>query len=187
MKKIMFALLMVISTISYSQQFDGVSISGSLSSVVKNYQNRGYVIRKKINPYCTVLVGRFLGDDIELFINATPKTFKVFKVTVFLPEKESWYSLKNSFNKYFGVLDSKYGDYDNIYTYFDKPYYEGDGYEMSAITLDKCHYSAFWLNRNNTSIGLFISKWKQIQIDYENDSNVKLNESETKLSINDSF
>lgn len=187
MKKVLFVLLMFLSTFSYSQQFDGVPISGSLSSVVNAYKAKGYFFYKSISATCRILKGKFWGSDVELYIHATPKSFKVYKISVFFEKQNSWLDIKTSFNRIFGIINNKYGEYDYINTYFDEPYYEDDGYEMSAVSLDKCHYSAFWMNRDNTSIGLYISKWKQIQLDYENDENTKLKELEVNLMAKNSF
>jgi hypothetical protein len=56
-----------------------------------------------------------------------------------------------------------------IKTEFDSPYFYGDGYELQAVGLEKCHYSALW-EVENTTILLTISKFKQINIQYENDA-----------------
>ena len=77
------------------------------------------------------------------------------------------------------LKDKKYKDNTGDTVYFEKPYFDGDDYELSAVVLGKSHFSCFWFNRNNVSIGLSISKWKQIEIDYENDEMMKLNKSES--------
>lgn len=187
MKKVLFVLMMFVAPFCWGQQFDGVSISGSPASMINAYKAKGYYFVKTLNPTCNIMKGMFMGDLVELYINSTPKTNVVYKLTVFFPKENSWMNLKRFFNKVFGILNNKYGQYDSLYDYFDKPYYEGDGYEISAITLEKCHYSAFWLNRGNTSIGLYISQWKQIQIDYENDENARLREREVNSIETKSF
>jgi hypothetical protein len=118
------------------------------------------------------------GTEYELFISFTPKTKQVWKLSVFLPEVTSWSRIKSEYENYLGLLTEKYGSPEKAYTFFSTPYYEGDGYEMSAIKLEKCHYSAFW----SDSIGIWIeiSKFQQVKIVYENAKNSAINDFEKK-------
>lgn len=179
MKKVLFVLMMFFASFCWGQQFDGVEIFGSLSSVISSFKSKGYVVKSYINSHDALLKGYFLGDYIEIYVFSTPKTKKVCKVSIFFPKEETWDALKGSFYKFNDILSSKYNEPDNKYEYFEKPYFDGDDYELSAVVLGKSHFSCFWFNRNNVSIGLLVSKWKQIEIDYENDEMMKLNKAES--------
>ena len=112
-----------------------------------------------------------------IYIN-TPISKKVWKFAVYLPAQTSWYSIKNQYQAKLSTLKDKYGEPKSSYENFINPYYEGDGYEMSAVTLDKVNYSAFWDN----GISIEISKYKQVKICYENAENSALDDTEkTKI------
>jgi hypothetical protein len=180
MKKLLFIIvLLFVKTISIAQYFDGVKIDGSLYSVVQSYKKKGYEIYKNLEN-CVVLSGKLFGDDIELFIHSTPTTKIAYKAVVYLPKKDSWYRLKTSYETYLTAFKEKYGVPVNSYSFFDSPYYEGDGYEESAVANDKVVYGSFWYDYYNTNIYLGISKYMQVQISYENAKNIIIAEKEHK-------
>jgi hypothetical protein len=113
-------------------------------------------------------------ENVEIFLYETPKTKQLFKLTVYFEEASSWRSIKSQYERLLETLTSKYGEPDNSYANFKSPYYEGDGYEMSAIELDKCDFTAYWLNKDNLSLSIQISKWKQVRLSYENDKLIDL-------------
>jgi len=178
MKKTTLLVAVLMSYLfSYSQVFDGVAISGKFYECVNKFKSKGYVLKEEAE-YGATMTGKIGADNIELYLFKTPKTGLVYKATIFLPKKTSWNQLKSSFLDYVTLLIGKYGDYDKSSASFVDPYYEGDGYEMSAITLDKCNYYAYWENNNNTNIFIEISKYTQVKIAYENVTNLRLREIE---------
>jgi hypothetical protein len=118
--------------------------------------------------------GKINLENVEIFLYETPKTKQLFKLTVYFEEASSWRSIKSQYERLLETLTSKYGEPDNSYSNFKSPYYEGDGYEMSAIELDKCDFTAYWLNKDNLSLSIQISKWKQVRLSYENDKLIDL-------------
>ena len=182
MKKLILMLLVIICTQGISQTFDGVYIGGSVSDVLAKYKAKGY--RHENNFEGVVqMVGRVAGKTCDLFIVYTPKSKTVCKVAVIFPEKTSWYTLKSEYIEYKEVLEEIYGEPENEYFTFKSPYYEGDGYELSAIKMDKHVISAFWFNHNNTNIAIRVTEYSQVNISYENARNMALLEME-KTSLN---
>ena len=55
-----------------------------------------------------------------------------------------------------------------------------EGYELQAIKNEKGFVSSYWLNINNCSMSLSISKYAQLKITYENDQNMSKLEEENK-------
>ena len=146
MKKILVLLfLLMISSICYCQQFDGVSISGSQSSVVTAFRAKGYVIKRYFEN-CVSMTGKLAGENIEIYITNTPVSKKVFKIVVYFDTEDTWGELKYSYIKYYQLLSNKYGSPNDKYSFFQDPYYDGDGYEMTAVQLKKCVYAAYWMN-----------------------------------------
>lgn len=66
----------------------------------------------------------------------------------------------------------KYGSPTSHYEFFKDPYYDGDGYELQALELDKCTYFTIWkLDYGNISIQM--SSNASLWISYEDADGVK--------------
>lgn len=168
MKKALFIIFLAfLINFSFSQSFDGVSISGDLPTVVAGYKAKGYTLDKYTSSG-VILNGKILSNSIQLFIFVTPKTKKVYKMVAYLDEDLSWSSLKSNYFRFLSIFKDKYGNPDGSNESFSKPYYEGDGYELSAVGLEKVDYSAYWLNKSAMNVAVEISTFKQVKLTYEN-------------------
>lgn len=116
------------------------------------------------------------------YILASPKTKTVWKIAVFFPKETAWYSIKSAYNKYKDQYTTKYGNPSKSYNFFSNPYYEGDGYETSAIRNGKCHYASFW-DIANGNIVVSISTYMQVEIEYEDKINSDINDKEKEGNI----
>lgn len=163
---IYFILCVSYSTVN-AQSFDGVSISGDLPTAVAKYRDKGYTVSKYFDQG-VLLKGRVSSRPIELYIFVTPKTKKIFKMVAYFEKETSWLSLKSTYSTFYEILSNKYGDPDDKYARFLDPYYEGDGYEMQAVSLDKTLFAAYWFKRDNLTVGVEISKYEQVKLIYEN-------------------
>jgi hypothetical protein len=167
MKKIILLLLITISVKSFSQSFNGVEISGNISAAVEKFKLKGFKLSKKEdNVY--IMSGELFNEQVELFLFATPITRQYAKCVVYFPES-SWYSLKRDYNKFVELFDEKYGYHTSQYEFFSEPYYEGDGYELNALMLEKCTYITYWV-LSKVSMAVEISKHKQVKLVYENNA-----------------
>lgn len=143
--------------------FNGIKICGSSTSFQTQMENKGYVL-SKTKDGILVFNGDFIGKSTEqILVILTPKTKQVWKVVVYFNEKTSWYSLKGEFNELKDQITQKYGNPSNNYSFFSSPYDEGDGYEITGVKVEKCHFSAFWDN----GISVEISKYCQVKLIYE--------------------
>ena len=173
MKKIIVVLCFISSlAIANAQSFDGVPIDGLLKTCVTKYQAKGYKL-KSYYESGAIMTGRINSDAIELNIVKTPKSGIVWKVVVSFPERTSWDFLHNDYETYFSIIKNKYGHPETSYSYFKSPYELGDGYEMTAVRVDKCKYIAFW-DATEMSIFLEITKWAQVTMHYESTKNVEI-------------
>lgn len=173
--------ILFISTLSFAskgQEFMGVKVEGDKTTFINQFKAKGFAVKGDSSSDAVLMRGTISGKAYELVVVSTPKTKKVWKLSVFLPEATSWNTIKREYEDYLNILTEKYGTPDKKYQFFSSPYYEGDGYEMRAITLEKCNYFAYW----NDSIGIIIqiSKYKQVKISYENAKNSKLDDLEKK-------
>lgn len=180
MKKIIFlALSCIFLTAATAQTFDGVEVRGSLSTVVSKFKSKGYILKTSTELYA-VMDGFVGSKSVEVYINVTPITKVVCKINVYLPKRESWRALKNDYIDFVTLFKEKHGDWTNTYNYFDDPYYDGDGYEMSAVELEKSNFMTIWLDKGNANYGVEITKFKQVMLVYENASNMEIMENERK-------
>jgi hypothetical protein len=59
------------------------------------------------------------------------------------------------------------------YAFFKSPYEEGDGYEMTAVAVEKCFWLSAWeanATYPNQTIAVRITKSKRVSLVYENDA-----------------
>jgi hypothetical protein len=159
-----------------AQTFDGVFIGGDFQTCVNQFKAKGY---REVNKFDLgiKLTKNQNNREIDLYVVRTPKSSKAYKVSVYLPKKTSWSSLLQEFSDTFEILVEKYGEQKALKTEFESPYYFGDGYELQAVRLEKCQYYALW-ETQNTTILLEISKFEQINIQYENDALTELKKRE---------
>jgi hypothetical protein len=186
MKRLLTAVALFFVLSANAQVFDGVPVSGDLTTTIAKFKAKGYVFKKFVDNGA-ILTGKVSFRDVELYIFVTPFTKKVFKFTIYLEEKDTWSSLRFDYEKYYTIFKEKYGEPDTEYSFFSSPYESGDGYEMTAVKSGKATFSAFWLNRDNLSVVVSISKWNQVELTYENDINTELRAKEVKIIENKSF
>lgn len=183
MRKYILLLLITLSSIfSYSQEFNGVLIDGDLATFISKMKAKNYSLRKYIENGA-IMDGKVGYNDVEVFIFTTPKSKKVFRLSIYFPKKTTWSSLKGNYLDLLSTLTSKYGEPTNKGEIFKDPYYEGDGYEMSAVATEKVVYLAYWEYVSNLFLSIEISKYNQVNIVYDNANNVALRDKEIK-SIN---
>lgn len=186
MKKIilfLFAVLLSLSANAQHLKFKDIFIDGEISLFVEKLQGEGFTL-EKLNGNIAILKGIFVNKNCEIYVRATPKTNIVYSVTVYLPEETTWSSIKSSYQSFKTSFWAKYGTPTESYEFFSKPYYEGDGYEMQAIRLEKCRYASYW----DTSEGIIliqISKFEQISFDYEDKINSEIASNEKLENVLD--
>ena len=174
MKKVTIVLaLNLFYLLSFSQDFLGVKVGGGRQETVNKFISKGFKVSITPSKTVTSMKGMVGNTEFEVLIVCTPTTKKVWKYIIYLPKETTWYSLKASYNTYLSVLTDKYGEPNTVYNTFVSPYYEGDGYEMSAVVLEKCNFYAFW-----DGVYMQISEYKQVSITYENDIMAQLNKDE---------
>jgi hypothetical protein len=187
MKTLILSIALFISVSSFSQTFDGVAISGDLPTAIANFKAKGYTYTGTEDGVA-ILKGKAAKTyNVEVYIYTTPKSKKVCKIVAFLDEQKNWYTIKGEYERFAQIITDKYGAADSKYNSFSTPYEEGDGYEMTAVAVEKCTYASYWFNRSNTSIAVEISKYKQVKLAYENDEAMKLRKTELSTLESSSF
>ena len=185
MKKLLLTLCAILFAMSaYAQEhmtFKGVSMGCNITTFVSQLESKGYT-KKLLQDNGAVLSGSFAGkDDCIIFVLCTESTKTVWKVAVKFPEQTSWYSLKSEYNTLKASYTEKYGT-PKSYEFFSSPYYEGDGYELQALRMDKCTYASYFSTPVG-DIGLEMTDDKCIRVSYEDAANVKIRRVEKERAV----
>lgn len=176
-----------VGTGSYSGQsmlFMGIPMRGNINSFAQQLVNQKgcRIISNNTDQNSISMRGTFTGKDCEIYVFGTPQSRQVWRVTVYLPEVSTWGAIKREYLNYKSQFDNKY-TLRSSYDFFADPYNEGDGNEVEAIKDEKCHYSAFY-DAPGGNIMVKVSKYMQVQIAYEDDTNLNLREQENGGSGN---
>ena len=190
MKKILVLLLAcMLSAIVSAQEhltFKGIPIDGKLTAFISKLKAQGFQELGVVDNFA-LLKGDFGGEKCEIAIYASKNTNIVYQAVVILEESNSWASLKSTYREYKSLLKSKYGSGES-YEDFSSPYYEGDGYEMTAIRCNKCTYFTKF-NTYNGKISLHIgniSSGAAVVLYYEDKINNEIaTREESSQRIND--
>ena len=158
MKKFILATILFANALfCNAQEFMGVKVEGTTTSIISQFKSKGFTLQKSESDY-VFLTGSMKGVEVEVHAFFTATTKKCYRFTIYLPKQTSWYSLKTEYNDYLNVLTEKYGKPTKSYETFLDPYYEGDGYETTAVAAEKCFFASWW---DDIYIEISISKFKQ--------------------------
>jgi len=182
---LLLASFTVIAQTKPAPEFMGVKIDSTMDYCIKQFLGKGFTLVKK-DANITSMTGKLGADEIELYIIASLASKKVWKTAIYFPKYTDWASLKSKFTGLKDIMDNKYGTPKNDYHFFASPYEEGDGYEMTAVAVEKCDYFVAWQSEeNNYTISLDISKFKQPRVSYENSANAEQNRKEKDKATSD--
>lgn len=168
--------------------FLNIPINGYAGTFVKLLEGKGLSVQVPYqdSAHTAILNGSFCGvKNCSFIVGGTHISDIVYMVVVQFPTVTTWVSLKDEYIKYKDFLASKY-DFFNCIEKFDYPYEEGDGYEATAVSLDKCSYMSYFHTDNGSMIMLKISNDMTLNIAYVDLINGKIHEEEEKrISFND--
>lgn len=177
MRKLLVALIAIVPAFSINAQemqehlkFKGIEITGNIDNFANSLVKQGYTIKSRNDADIRILSGKFANQNCNIILLGTPNTKTVWKVVVLFDEEyTSWYSLKSDYKNIKSSFVAKYGNPSNDYHFFMTPYEEGDGYEMTAVKVDKCRYCAFF-DVKNGCISVEIYENCSIRASYEDES-----------------
>ena len=181
MKKIIL-LLLLFPTIVFAQhlKFMGIPIDGDINNFGKQLQAKGFKIDKADDRHM-FFIGKFARKDAYVGVLSSTKSNKVCRVIVLFQKEKTWSSLKSEYNNLKEQYSVKYELEEESHSFVD-PYYEGDGYEMSAVEAEKCDYWAFFKAEYGTIL-LEISSNCYISVAYEDNSNIEKEKAERNSKI----
>ena len=161
-------------------KFMGIEMNCAVDIAMLALEKKGFEIID-IRKEGYIMSGKFIDRNALVTLHATPKTNLLYRANIFFNEHTSWYSLKSEFLEVVKYYKAKYQSISSSRTFID-PYYEGDGYELQGVSMDKCFYYERF-EAEGGKISIEISDMKRVQIRYEDKNNAKKNEQET-IAIN---
>jgi hypothetical protein len=159
-KYLLFTLLTCMLSICRAEgaEFAELKWGTPLTEAIKHLESKGFT--PSIDKTGDISFrGNLLGHRMDGFALLAGKRVAKVIVNIQTPDnkaRETYVLLKETLTK-------KYGQPEISYEYFNKPYYEGDGYEEQAIKLGKGRFVTFWIN---TPV-LEISEKLTVTISYE--------------------
>ena len=172
--KLLFVALMTVLLLSFAfaqPTFLGIKVEGSVFKIVEKLEAQGYT---KISDLDEIIGLIKAQDKINLIYFNYKNESLIWKAVVIKPSSSNWYTLKRRYFEMKDMLSIKYGAVNKEIEQFLSPYYDGDGYEAQAISLQKCIYASFWYPDTLSSILLHIWRDGTLGISYENEANSKL-------------
>lgn len=161
-------------------KFMGIEMNCAVDIAMLDLEKKGFEIID-IRKEGYIMSGKFIDRNALVTLHATPKTNLLYRANIFFNEHTSWYSLKSEFLEVVKYYKAKYKSISSSRTFIE-PYYEGDGYELQGVSMDKCFYYERF-EAEGGKISIEISDMKRVQIRYEDKNNAKKNEQET-IAIN---
>ncbi len=175
--------------------FRKIPITGNVELFIHQLITLGYVVTQPYSDEYNIalLSGSFAGiTNCQIIVVGTPATRITCRVVVSLPSKQVWYNLKSEYEDYKQKLTKKYGRPES-YEYFMDPYSEGDGYELTALFSEHCHYMSFFkeqqvINGTVADIGTIVLKLStdaRVSLTYEDTINSDKGENEKNAIADD--
>lgn len=162
-------------------EFRNIPIDGPATTFISKLKQYGY-IQTEASENIILLKGDFAGfKNCKICIICTPQSKIVESVAIFTPSMDTWSSLKSTYNKYKEIYTKKYGA-PILYEKFDSPYYEGDGYEYSAVINNKCTYLSTY-KLFNGEICILITSGGEIMFHYQDRANRRKSKQEENNNI----
>ena len=186
MKRIVLVLLFIIQCVcarsSGHIKFMGMDVTGNMESFKDSLVTKGFFYVESFKSSCR-FHGEFANEFVTLTILASPKTQMVCKIIVEFPSKSEWKDLKEDYFKKKKLYKSKY-PLDKDFEFFSSPYEDGDGYELRAVSREKCNYVSFFWAVGGYII-VEIGKTAQVRVSYEDRENMKIAQKELEQSAID--
>lgn len=148
--KIITTAIMLIAPIGLMAQhleYKGIPIDGKIEKFAEKLeQSFGYDNYKLVNTGCDwSMAGVEYGNRFDVYVYSSPLTHTTYQVILTIDIKD-WAKAKSLYMEIRKDLDKKY-TLDSRSESFERPYYDGDGFEIQAFNLWKAQYSSYYKNK----------------------------------------
>lgn len=133
-------------------------------TVIRLIEAAGYKYRQKDADGDLEFSGRVMDHSTKIFAFMSRVNGRVtsIQVNIGTPDEKA----RDTFQRIRDSLIEKYGSPSDDYAFFQRPYFEGDGYELQAIRLGKGHFASFWKSAQS-SLMIRITEKLAVRILYE--------------------
>ena len=165
------------TTVANNVKFMGISMEAPFSEFVSELSNKCEIVG--VNSSVAIFNGDFAGlKDCSIMVGTTDGLLIVMVVS---QEYKSWQQLKSDYLAITDAYEKKYGTPKQKELSFKGSYYDGDGYEMTAVKNDKCNYTMSYLIDETLLVTIFIGKDSTINFAY---AIIKKEKEPTKIEVN---
>jgi len=169
-------------------KFKGIPIAGNPQHFIAQLEAKGFntVQSYSYSDHSAGLTGSFAGvQNCIILVTGTPVSNDVYSIGVIFPDQyNDWYILKSQYLSYKEKLTKKYGALQS-FEYFSEPYYEGDGYEISAMMNGNGHFMSY-IDTQEGRIAVMITSDCKICLFYNDSEGSKQKDKElNSLSFED--
>lgn len=187
MKKLIILLFLFTYLINiFGQEVNGITLGKTKSETQTKLLKHNFKLIKSTKHSIDYVGNLFTGESVTIRIYTTPTSQKVWKISI-IKHYHKWYDVKDSFDKYNEILSYKYGSPITVKSHFKTPYYDGDGFEMSAMSMKMGEIVNTYTDLDNNRIYLKIVgnniNRVEIWIEYENKEMLLVNKNETNKII----
>jgi len=188
MKRYIYLLLICICTFNINAQehmkFMGVPITGKLEAFISKMESLGFTPYSKeyLKENQFFMKGKFAGENCTIDISRTSISHIVYMVAAYTEQYTSWESLKRDYFSFKNDYTDKYGTPFKSNETFLGSYYDGDGYELSAIKSDKCDYETIYYLDNGRIIIQVLSP-AILSFAYGDNANLLINSKEQEEKV----
>ena len=148
-------------------QFAGIPWGASVETVRAKMAEAGYVFEKMDADGDLAFNGTVLANKAIIF--ALLFNGKLSKISVILVTPDQ--TAIRTYDEMLGVLKAKYGKPSHEFRFFEKPYFDGDGYPEQAIRRGKGHFLSAWESGKGspeaTALTVSISEKLVVRVSYE--------------------
>lgn len=181
MKRVIIAIICSFLTFSTSiannVKFMGISMEAPFSEFVSELSSKCEIVG--VNSSVAMFNGDFAGlKNCSILVGTTDGLLLVMVVS---QEYKSWQQFKSDYLAITDAYEKKYGAPSRKELSFKSPYYDGDGYEMTAIKNEKCNYTMSYLIDDTLLVTIFIGKDSTINFAY---AIIKKEKEPTKIEVN---
>ena len=174
MKRLFLAAAALLLALAASAQghlsFEGMSLEGEYNTFTRIMRRNGFRFstKDKQEPF---MRGKVLGEEAEVTILVTPKTYQVYMLMVSYPQRSGWETLKNQYNSMKMKLYARYGNPQMSVEQFSSPLAENN--PIAALEHGNATFVANY-NVPGGEIILSLSKDARVQLYYMDASGMAL-------------
>lgn len=151
---VIISILTFTMAIANDVKFMGISMEAPFSDFVSELSSKCEIIG--VNSSMAMFKGDFAGlKNCSILVATTDGALIVMVVS---QEYKGWQQLKSDYLTITDAYEKKYGAPTARKLAFEGSYYDGDGYEMTAIKNNMCNYTMAYVIDSRLLVTIFIGK-----------------------------